>query len=286
MARLRARLAENAPGTFFVDDSCIDCDACRQIAPLTFGRSNRVGQSVVAAQPADEASEARALMALVACPTASIGTSPKLPVESVLRAFPERVDENVFACGWRAEASYGAASFLIVRPEGNVLIDSPRASRPLLEEIARLGGVKTLLLTHRDDVADHQMLVDRFGCARVMHEDDADGLPIESIIRGTEPVALDHELTVIPVPGHTRGSIALLYREKYLFTGDHLWGDEDDGALEMGRSVCWYSWPEQVRSLERLLSHRFEWVLPGHGRPYRAGSVEAMRLAVAALAKR
>jgi glyoxylase-like metal-dependent hydrolase (beta-lactamase superfamily II) len=50
----------------------------------------------------------------------------------------------------------------------------------------------------------------------------------------------------------------------FLFSGDHLWGSE--GQLEMGRGVCWYSWPEQKRSLRRLLDYRFEWVLPGHGR--------------------
>lgn len=87
---------------------------------------------------------------------------------------------------------------------------------------------------------------------------------------------LGPELVAIPVPGHTRGSVALLYRERFLFTGDHLWGTAD-GNLAMGRGVCWYSWREQVRSLERLLHHRFEWVLPGHGRRYRAQSAAAMR---------
>jgi glyoxylase-like metal-dependent hydrolase (beta-lactamase superfamily II) len=48
----------------------------------------------------------------------------------------------------------------------------------------------------------------------------------------------------------------------------------------MGRGVCWYSWPDQLRSLVRLRDHRFEWVLPGHGRRFHAGSVEAMRVAV------
>jgi glyoxylase-like metal-dependent hydrolase (beta-lactamase superfamily II) len=48
----------------------------------------------------------------------------------------------------------------------------------------------------------------------------------------------------------------------------------------MGRSVCWYSWDEQVRSLEKLLAHRFTWVLPGHGRRVRAGSVEEMHAKV------
>ncbi|MDQ3651793.1 MAG: ferredoxin, partial [Acidobacteriota bacterium] len=36
MADPARRLAENVAGDFFVDGTCIDCDACRQIAPTTF----------------------------------------------------------------------------------------------------------------------------------------------------------------------------------------------------------------------------------------------------------
>ena len=36
MARTALRIAENVPGDFFVDTTCIDCDACRQIAPTVF----------------------------------------------------------------------------------------------------------------------------------------------------------------------------------------------------------------------------------------------------------
>jgi glyoxylase-like metal-dependent hydrolase (beta-lactamase superfamily II)/ferredoxin len=281
MARAASRLDENAPGAFFVDASCIDCDACRQIAPAVFARSTRLGQSVVAAQPAGGgAAEARALMAIVACPTASIGTLPKRGLGDATAAFPEPLEDGVYYCGWHAEASYGAASYLIVRPRGNVLVDSPRAARPLFDRIAALGGVRTMVLSHRDDVADHAAFANRFGCERVMHAADAGALPIERRITGTEPVALDDELTVIPVPGHTRGSIALLYRDRFLFTGDHLWWDEDDERLDMGRDVCWYSWSQQVRSLERLRAVRFEWVLTGHGRRFRARSADEMRAAL------
>ena len=280
MARPAARLEENAPGPFFVDESCIDCDACRQLAPATFARSRRHGRSVVVAQPGDAAGERRALMALVACPTASIGTTAKRGARAAADAFPEWIEDDVHECGWRSAASYGAASYLLVRPRGNVLVDSPRAARPLLERLDALGGVRTLVLTHRDDVADHAVLAARYGCERVMHEDDAGGVPIERRIAGAAPVALDDELTAIPVPGHTRGSIALLHREKFLFSGDHLWWDEDDERLDMGRGVCWWSWPEQVRSLGRLRRYRFEWVLPGHGRRWRAASPDAMRAAI------
>ncbi len=138
-----------------------------------------------------------------------------------------------------------------------------------------------MVLSHRDDVADHAAFARRFGCQRIMHAADAGRLPIERRIVGSAPVALDDELTIIPVPGHTRGSIALLYRDKFLFTGDHLWWDEDEERLDMGRGVCWHSWSEQLRSLATLSAYRFEWVLPGHGRRFRASSAAAMQQALA-----
>ena len=36
MAQIDERLPENIQGDFFVDATCIDCDACRQIAPAVF----------------------------------------------------------------------------------------------------------------------------------------------------------------------------------------------------------------------------------------------------------
>jgi len=138
-----------------------------------------------------------------------------------------------------------------------------------------------MVLSHRDDVADHDAFARRFGCERVMHAADAGTLPVDRRVSGDDPIALDDELTLIPVPGHTRGSVALLYRDKFLFTGDHLWWDEDDERLDMGRGVCWYDWREQLRSLDKLRAFRFEWVLPGHGRRWRASSPEAMQRAIA-----
>ena len=36
MANVKKRVRENVPGDFFVDSTCIDCDACRQIAPAVW----------------------------------------------------------------------------------------------------------------------------------------------------------------------------------------------------------------------------------------------------------
>src|SRR5579864_8129499 len=135
MARISARLRENAPGEFFVDDACIDCETCRILAPHVFSRSDRMGMSVVGSQPRSEEETLRAKMALVACPTAAIGTENKLDVGPAVAAFPERVTDGVFYYGFASEHSFGASSYLIARGDGNVLIDSQRAAGPLMERI-------------------------------------------------------------------------------------------------------------------------------------------------------
>ena len=278
MARIEERLPENAEGEFYVDASCIDCATCRVVAPAVFGSLPR-DLAYVHHQPATEAENERAMMALVACPTASIGTVHRSDAREAAGAFPEPLEDEVHYCGYAAEASFGASSYLIVRPSGNVLVDSPRAAGPLLRRIGQLGGVRWMFLSHRDDVADHARFRRHFGCERLMHANDVtrDTADVERKVEGDDVVRLADDLVLIPVPGHTRGSAALLYRDRFLFTGDHLMGREDGSALYASRGVCWYSWPEQIRSMERLLDFDFAWVLPGHGGRYRADSPAAMR---------
>lgn len=272
MASTAKRRAENVAGDFYVDSTCIDCDTCRWMAPEIYAD---VGdQAAVHRQPRSEAEELRALQALVACPTASIGTAQKHAIGPVLASFPIAVTsdgarlDDVDHCGFHSESSFGAASYLIRRPSGNVLVDSPRFASALVRRLEELGGVRTLFLTHRDDVADHARFREHFGCERVLHADDATGplRSVERLVEGTDPVALDDDLLVIPTPGHTRGSACLLYRGAVLFTGDHLAWSEARRDLTAFRGACWYDWSVQTESMRRLAGHGFEWILPGHGR--------------------
>ncbi|HSS44040.1 MAG TPA: MBL fold metallo-hydrolase [Thermoanaerobaculia bacterium] len=277
MASLLQRLEDNAPGDFYVDATCIDCDACRRIAPSVFAEA--ADHSYVARQPENETERLRSLMALVACPTGSIGTVSRQDVRPALEAFPEPVEENVFFCGFTSKDSFGAWSYFLERPEGNVLIDSPKAVPRLVHEFSRRGGIATMFLTHRDDVADHGAFRQRFGCERILHERDVTGgtAAVERKIAGEKPVPLAEDLLAIPTPGHTRGHMVLLYRAKFLFTGDHLAWSRSGKRLTAFRDACWYSWTEQARSMDRLLDFSFEWVLPGHGSAYRAESPTSMR---------
>ena len=60
MANPAKRLPENVPGDFYVDDSCIDCDACRQIAPTIFRDHGE--QSSVFRQPETDEEVRRAYL--------------------------------------------------------------------------------------------------------------------------------------------------------------------------------------------------------------------------------
>jgi glyoxylase-like metal-dependent hydrolase (beta-lactamase superfamily II)/ferredoxin len=277
MARLSERLPDNAPGEFYVDSSCIDCDTCTRVAPGLFAAAE--DHSFVARQPETAAERLRALMAQVACPTASIGTASRLYAGPAAAAFPEPLGEDVFFLGFTSKDSFGAWSYLVRRPEGNVLIDSPRAAEPLLRRIEAMGGARRMFLTHRDDVADHAAFNRRFGCERILHADDvtAGTRGVERRLSGRDPARLAEDLLAIPVPGHTRGHAVLLYRDAILFSGDHLAWSPGQKRLIAFRDACWYSWEEQTRSMERLLDRRFEWVLPGHGWGWRAPSAAAMR---------
>ncbi len=108
MARLSEKLPDPVPGDFFVDRTCIDCSTCPEIIPEVFEEGN--GFSFVKAQPATEESAFRSAMALVACPTGSIGSQSKRHVKEAVHSFPEPIDGDVLFCGYTSEKSFGAWS--------------------------------------------------------------------------------------------------------------------------------------------------------------------------------
>jgi ferredoxin len=173
MAKPALKLPQNVEGDLYVDSTCIDCDTCRQLAPEVFARTDAAEAAFVHHPPRAGTERERALMALVACPTASIGSLTKADAAAAARRFPLEMAQDVFFCGFTAESSFGAWSWLLRRPDGT--------------------------------------------------------------------------------------------------------------GLSASRSVCWYSWAEQTRSMERLLAYPFERVFPGHGPVYRARTPDEAHAALAAL---
>src|SRR5687767_2996356 len=264
MADVRQRLPANIEGEFFVDATCINCDACRQLAPETFDESGDF--SFVFSQPQTEAAERRALRALLACPTGSIGTLNRNNAKQVAGDFPLHLEDGVYYCGFNSPKSYGGSSYLINHPDGNWLIDSPKFLPPLIRRFRELGGIRYVFLTHRDDVAEAGKYAHQFESQRIIHRSDLSAEPeAEIVLEGDESSRLAPEFLVVPTPGHTRGHCVLNYKDRFLFTGDHLRWSRTTRRLTASRSTCWYSWTEQTRSMAKLLDLPFEWVLPGHG---------------------
>ena len=195
------------------------------------------------------------------------------------QTFPLTVKDNVYYCGYHSADSFGAASYFIQRPEGNILVDSPRYTPPLVKQIEAMGGIKYMYLTHKDDVADHQKFHDRFQCDRILHQDEIQSSTkdVEIKLSGQEAIEFASDIQIIPVPGHSQGHTVLLYKNKFLFTGDHLAWSPYLEQLYAFRRFCWYSWTEQIKSMEKLANYTFEWVLPGHGRRYHGSATKTQQ---------
>lgn len=275
MANLKAKRAQNVEGNFFVDDTCINCGACYWIAPETFQATQN--KSAVYAQPIEN-NEVEAYRALLACPVNSIGVEKDSEVKDVIRDLPFEIENGIYHSGYHAENSFGAASYFIKKESGNVMIDSPRLVKQLANKFEELGGVTKHLLTHKDDIADTDKYWEIFKGQRYIHADDSVSRTshYENYFEGVEDFKVDDDILVIPVPGHTKGSVCFLYKNKYLFTGDHLAFSKDLNHLYAFKTACWYDFDIQIESMKKLLNYDFEYVLPGHGRPFKA-SKEEMR---------
>jgi glyoxylase-like metal-dependent hydrolase (beta-lactamase superfamily II)/ferredoxin len=264
MANPKKRVPENAAGAYFVDSTCIDCDTCRQLAPAVFGEAEAT--AFVRAQPQTFQERRSALQALVSCPTGSIGCTGADRPQSVMADFPLCIEEPVYYCGFNSPKSYGGNSYFIQHAQGNWLIDSPKFLPRLLREFESRGGIAQIFLTHRDDVADAERYARHFGSRRIIHRAELSSQPdAELVLDGWTPVELAACFQAIPTPGHTAGHCVLLFRDRFLFTGDHLAFDRHAQHLTAFRDYCWHSWSKQIASMQRLADLSFEWVLPGHG---------------------
>lgn len=268
----------SVPGNFFVDTTCINCDNCRILAPETFGFAG--DYAGVKRQPQTDEEVRRALLALIACPTGSIGTLERSNIKEAMSGFPMCMEEPVYYLGFNSPKSYGGKAYIFLSEEGNWLVDAPKYHPHLVSWIEAHGGLKYIFLTHRDDCADARKYAERFSARRIIHRADLEAQPdAEVVLDGFEARAMAGDVTIIPTPGHTEGHCMLLFQNKFLFSGDvftnsryHL-----DGLEPYDAHWCWYSWEEQTRSLAKLLDYRFEWVLPSHGRFTHVDAAEMRR---------
>ena len=275
MARLDQSHPSDVAGPWFVDTRCVRCDSARNWAPGLIGM-DAAGRSFVARQPSGADEEAAMWRAAAACPTKSIGNRehPREPAG----VFPYRMTDGVFALGNNSLSSFAAHSFMVVRPDGNLMIDSPRFNRTLAESIDGLGGIAHVLLSHRDDVADADRWTERYGARVWIGEADADAAPYATDLTGNDGVTVIAPGVVsIPAPGHTKGHVLYHIDDRCLFTGDTLHWNHRLGELDVFPKQTFFSWSVLADTMDLLATLTVEWVFPGHGMWHRVGVEEWTR---------
>ncbi len=73
MAELENKYEDNAEGKYYVDEECIDCNLCREIAPANFKANLEGGYSYVYKQPDNQSEADECADALEQCPVEAIG---------------------------------------------------------------------------------------------------------------------------------------------------------------------------------------------------------------------
>eukprot|EP01023_Acetabularia_acetabulum_P012973 TRINITY_DN16148_c0_g2_i2.p1 TRINITY_DN16148_c0_g2~~TRINITY_DN16148_c0_g2_i2.p1 ORF type:complete len:350 (+),score=58.04 TRINITY_DN16148_c0_g2_i2:147-1196(+) len=275
----RVARAENVDGEFYVDHTCIDCDTCRWMAPDVF---SRVGdQSAVVTQPHAQTTRKRAMQALIACPTHSIHMkvgAQKGELSEERMNIPTLVEgcSDIYHNGYHSESTFAAASWLITTQNNPpVMFDVPRFDAPLVKRIEQMGGLQYIVLSHRDDVGEHEKWANHFGAKRVIHKTELCNSikDAEILLEGEGPWSLDDaypHLKIIHTPGHTQGSIVLYHDlERVLFTGDHLAMSGHLERLTIFPRYNFYSIQKQLSSVDKLKDLDIQWILPGHGRPFK-----------------
>lgn len=269
MANTQNIVKQNVAGAFFVDQTCISCSNCRDLAPQNFEDAGEF--FAVFNQPANAVQTAQSLDALVCCPVGAIGIKSEnkhqFNLKKAIESVPKEIASSqgkVFYLGFNSPDSYGGKAYFIKSNSGNWMVESPKFTRHLVEWIKSQGGIDFIFLSHRDDVAQASDYAKEFGAKRIIHREDLDAEPNSEItIEGIEAVTYGSDIIIIPQPGHTKGHCMLLFDEHFLFTGDVLTSDKE-GKLAQGR-YCWYSWKVQQESLQRLSAYKFSTTLPSHG---------------------
>ena len=260
---------DDAPGDWFVDTRCIRCDAARHWAPGLIG-TDAGGCSFVARQPVTADDTAAMWRAAEACPTRSIGSrrpAAGRPPRAPDGVFPHPLAPGVLALGSNAMASFGAHSWLVIRPDGgNLMVDSPRYNRPLAAAADALGGVAHILLTHRDDVADADRWAQRYQARVWIGAADADAAPCATdLIEPGGTTLIAPGALAIPAPGHTEGHMVYHIDHRHLFTGDTLHWNHRRGEPDVFPAQTFHSWAVLADTMDLLAGLPVRWLLPGHG---------------------
>lgn len=180
---------------------------------------------------------------------------------------PRAVVEGVFAFPPNRN-TMGGTAYLVVEPQGNILVDCPAWDETNLSFLKEQGGVRWLFLTHRAAHAHVREWNNALQCEILIQEQEAYLLPGIAVTPFAQDFQLSSTSRALWTPGYSPGSACLYYSPQggLLFTGRHLLPNQAGDPVPLRVSKTFH-WPRQLRSLERLQQEfspeTLQWICPG-----------------------
>ena len=199
--------------------------------------------------------------------------------------------------------------YLVINGKELIVVDTGTAgnAKKIVSYVQKIGHqaseISTIVLTHhhRDHVGSAKELKDLTNAKVAAHFEDAEFIagkkPVPKLknvlfraalsFMKSSPVEVDialkggdkiGSLTVIDVPGHTPGSIALLDKQrKALFVGDTL--GCNGGKVTADRAPKQFIWAadRERESIEKISLLDFDIMLPGHGEVLKTNASNALK---------
>jgi glyoxylase-like metal-dependent hydrolase (beta-lactamase superfamily II) len=148
----------------------------------------------------------------------------------------------------------GGTAYLIIEPEGNVLVDCPAWNATTQDFLTEQGGVQWLVITHRGAIGGPvPQMQATLGCQVVMHEQEAYLLPDVAVTTFQQEMTLNANTQVFWSCGHSPGSACVYSRQQggILFSGRHLLPDRHGNPTPL-RTAKTFHWRRQLQQVQRL----------------------------------
>ncbi|MBV9388471.1 MAG: MBL fold metallo-hydrolase [Chroococcidiopsidaceae cyanobacterium CP_BM_ER_R8_30] len=150
----------------------------------------------------------------------------------------------------------GGTSYLIVRNEGNILLDCPAWDEVNQQFLQASGGVRWLFITHREGIGKTKEIQSTFDCEILIQEQEAYLLPGLRVTKFQQEFSISPDQKAIWTPGHSPGS-SCLYNSTHggiLFSGRHLLPNQLGEPIPL-RTAKTFHWSRQIRSIQLILAH-------------------------------
>lgn len=172
--------------------------------------------------------------------------------------------QHLFADVYRFKpnrATGGGSSYLITRPEGNVLIDAPAWSEEHNQALQALGGVTHWFFTHRGGIGEVERWFKVMQPQILIHEQEAFLVNAPVAFRFAQDCEIAG-LALVWTPGHSPGSTCLRWRDT-LFSGRHILPNSQ-GQPRPLKLAKTFHWPRQLKSVQKLVvGPEFTRICPG-----------------------